>query len=144
MLYINVYIYLTSPFLCSPFSNIPDIANSAHSREHQSYNHHYSPNIISLAAKLRLDHNGLPMGIDHGHMKTLLFDPQADDGSIPPDAQLNSGFVHGNGQEHRQVPYPSSLRKLLIFPCLLFRSSYSVLLFLNAKARFSTVRAKVM
>jgi len=70
---------------------------------YQSYNHHYSPNIISSLARLRLDANGQPMGEDHGHGKMLEVVLRDDAPTPPPDAQLNQGFVHGNGQEHRQL-----------------------------------------
>jgi len=70
---------------------------------YQSYNHHYSPNIISSALRLKLDKNGEPMGPDHGHGKILEFELRDDVPKPPSDVQLNQAFVHGNGQEHRQI-----------------------------------------
>jgi hypothetical protein len=70
---------------------------------YQSYNHHYSPNIFSSYVKLMLDHYGKPMGHDSGHGKILQFKLREDLPAPPPDARLNQAFVHGNGQEHRQL-----------------------------------------
>jgi hypothetical protein len=67
---------------------------------YHSYNHHYSPNILSSALKLKLDEKGQPMGHDHGHWKVLEFEQIED---VPPGVSLNQAFVHGNGQEHRQI-----------------------------------------
>ena len=61
------------------------------------------------------------MGYDMGHMKVLLFEPLVE-GAAPPDAQLNSGFVHGNGQEHRQVLSPPIF---LSYACKLARIQIS-------------------
>lgn len=69
---------------------------------YESYNHHYGVSLISKAAKLKLDENGLATGPDMGHGKILEF--ESDDAyTAPPDARLAQSFIHGNGQEHRQI-----------------------------------------
>lgn len=70
---------------------------------YQSYNHHYSPNIVSSAVALRLDANGVPMGTSMGHSTRLDYVLRDDVAAPPADAILNQAFVHGNGQEHRQI-----------------------------------------
>lgn len=69
----------------------------------ESYNHHYSPNIVSSAVSLKLGADGQPMGMDSGHGKMLEFELREGVAKPPPGSQLNQAFVHGNGQEHRQI-----------------------------------------
>jgi len=72
---------------------------------YQSYNHHYSPCILSNFSQLKLDANGYPTGPDHGHGKMIEieFRDGVDPALIPANARLAQSFVHGNGQEHRQI-----------------------------------------
>eukprot|EP00658_Telonema_sp_P-2_P009209 TRINITY_DN13468_c0_g1_i6.p1 TRINITY_DN13468_c0_g1~~TRINITY_DN13468_c0_g1_i6.p1 ORF type:complete len:322 (+),score=66.69 TRINITY_DN13468_c0_g1_i6:62-1027(+) len=70
---------------------------------YQSYNHHYSPNLVSAAVQLKLDANGQATGVDRGHGKILEFELRNKSDPPPPNARLNQAFVHGNGQEHRQM-----------------------------------------
>ena len=70
---------------------------------YQSYNHHYGVNIHSSAVKLKLDANGEPTGPDMGHGKVFEYEARFDVKTPPADARLAQSFVHGNGQEHRQM-----------------------------------------
>jgi hypothetical protein len=70
---------------------------------YHSYNHHYSPNILSSAAAMKVDAFGQPIGVDRGHGKMLMVELRADAEGVPPGARLIQSFVHGNGQEHRQI-----------------------------------------
>ena len=64
---------------------------------YQSYNHHYGPAIHSSYAT----YEGA-VGPSYGHGPTTIF--AVKEGSNPPaGAKLAENFVHGNGNEHRQV-----------------------------------------
>jgi hypothetical protein len=53
---------------------------------------------------MKLDANGLATGPDMGHGKMLEFETKRDLVDPPPaGAQLAQSFIHGNGQEHRQI-----------------------------------------
>ena len=75
---------------------------------YQSYNHHYSPQLISAAVKMVLDENGEPTGHDLGHGKILEFELREGVPDPPEGARLAQAFVHGNGQEHRQIYHGAS------------------------------------
>merc|ERR1719502_1885745 len=69
---------------------------------YESYNHHYGVSLVSQAAKLKLDAEGRATGPDMGHGKMLEFETRP--GEAPPaGARLAQSFIHGNGQEHRQI-----------------------------------------
>jgi rubredoxin len=70
---------------------------------YQSYNHHYGVQLHSSAVKLRTDANGQPTGADMGHGKLLEYDLVPGVRAPPAGARLAQSFVHGNGQEHRQM-----------------------------------------
>jgi hypothetical protein len=70
---------------------------------YQSYNHHYGPYIYSSYVKVKQDAYGNYMGHDGGHGKVLEFELMHDAPVPPPNVQLMQAFVHGNGQEHRQM-----------------------------------------
>jgi hypothetical protein len=74
---------------------------------YESYNHHYGPAICSSYAEPIFDEFGQPTGPDHGHGKTLLYRVK-DGASPPPGAKLAENFVHGNGNEHRQIYHGAS------------------------------------
>ena len=78
---------------------------------YQSYNHHYAPAIHSSYAKC-LGDVGRPDS--HGH-PTLLYEVR---GSPPEGTRLVTNFVHGNGNEHRQVFHgvPSGYGQILYSP----------------------------
>lgn len=66
---------------------------------YQSYNHHYQPIIASPYAQFTLHQHGKSVPKNpHGLMKTFSVS-----GSPPPDVHLAQDFVHGNGNEHRQL-----------------------------------------
>jgi hypothetical protein len=74
---------------------------------YESYNHHYGPAISSSYAEPVLDEFGQPTGVDHGHGRMMNF--RVKDGANPPaDAKLVEDFVHGNGNEHRQIYHSAS------------------------------------
>lgn len=70
---------------------------------YQSYNHHYGVNLHSNAVSLKLDADGNPTGVDSGHGKMLEYEIRTDVEAPPSNARLSQSFVHGNGQEHRQM-----------------------------------------
>lgn len=70
---------------------------------YQSYNHHYGVGLHSTAVRMLVDANGQAMGPDMGHGKILEFALRDDVEAPPADAVLAQSFVHGNGQEHRQM-----------------------------------------
>ena len=71
---------------------------------YQSYNHHYGVSLSSTAVKAALDSNGLPKGKELGHGKVLTFEMRENLSPPPPaNARLVQSFIHGNGQEHRQM-----------------------------------------
>jgi hypothetical protein len=70
---------------------------------YESYNHHYGVGLHSTAVKMKLDENGQATGRDNGHGKMLEFELRDDVQAPPADAKLAQSFVHGNGQEHRQL-----------------------------------------
>ena len=64
---------------------------------YQSYNHHYAPALHSSYATCEG-----AVGPSYGHGPTMVFSVKK--GSNPPlGAKLVENFVHGNGNEHRQV-----------------------------------------
>jgi hypothetical protein len=69
---------------------------------YDSYNHHYGVSLVSSAVRLKLDAEGRAMGPDLGHGKMLEFETVGG-ADPPPDARLAQSFIHGNGQEHRQI-----------------------------------------
>ena len=69
---------------------------------YQSYNHHYGVTMHSAAVQVKLGADGEPAGMDMGHGKLLEFELR-DDAAAPADARLAQNFIHGNGQEHRQM-----------------------------------------
>jgi len=70
---------------------------------YQSYNHHYGVGLHSSAVQMKLDENGQATGPDMGHGKILEFEPRLNAEAPPADAILAQSFVHGNGQEHRNM-----------------------------------------
>jgi len=70
---------------------------------YQSYNHHYGVGLHSTAVNMKLDANGQATGPDMGHGKILEFELRDGVEAPPADAILAQSFVHGNGQEHRQM-----------------------------------------
>lgn len=73
----------------------------------ESYNHHYGPALVSSYAEMDRDEFGQPTGPDHGHGKSILFRVKPGV-TPPPDAKLVENFVHGNGNEHRQIYHGTS------------------------------------
>lgn len=78
---------------------------------YQSYNHHYAPAIHSSYAECLGD---IGPTDSHGH-PTLLYEVK---GSPPEGTRLVTNFVHGNGNEHRQVYHgiPSGYGQILYSP----------------------------
>ena len=74
---------------------------------YESYNHHYGPSLVSSYAEMVLDEFGQPTGPDHGHGKSILFRVKPGV-TPPPDAKLVENFVHGTGNEHRQIYHGTS------------------------------------
>merc|ERR1711907_828549 len=70
---------------------------------YQSYNHHYGVGLHSTAVRMLVDEHGQAMGPDMGHGKILEFAVRSDVDPPPADAILAQSFVHGNGQEHRNM-----------------------------------------
>ena len=73
---------------------------------YQSYNHHYGVELLSSAVKLKLDAFGQATGREMGHGKILETEMrEVPEGVAPPpaNARLVQSFIHGNGQEHRQM-----------------------------------------
>ena len=68
---------------------------------YDSYNHHYGVQLLSSAVRLSYDATGAATGTFYGHTKVL--DMEVAEGAAPPGARLAQSFVHGNGQEHRQM-----------------------------------------
>jgi hypothetical protein len=68
---------------------------------YDSYNHHYGVQLLSSAVRLSYDAFGAATGTFYGHTKVL--DMEVAEGAAPPGARLAQSFVHGNGQEHRQM-----------------------------------------
>jgi len=80
----------------------------------QSYNHHYGPAIHSSYATCLG-----PIGEDYGHGPTVLFDLNRNVSTPPPKGtRLVTNFVHGNGNEHRQVFHgvPSGYAQIVYSP----------------------------
>jgi len=75
---------------------------------YQSYNHHYGVMLHSTAAHMKLDAEGHATGPDMGHGKMLEFEVRKDVEAPPAGARLAQSFVHGNGQEHRQMFHGAS------------------------------------
>merc|ERR1712070_383778 len=70
---------------------------------YESYNHHYGVSLVSARARLKLDSDGRATGPDMGHGKILEFEARPEAEQAPPNARLSQSFIHGNGQEHRQI-----------------------------------------
>jgi len=70
---------------------------------YQSYNHHYGVTLYSAATKLKRGADGEPAGMDMGHGKLFEYELLRDKPAPPADARLAQHFIHGNGQEHRQM-----------------------------------------
>lgn len=70
---------------------------------YDSYNHHYVPNIASSKVKVKRDKQGRVISHSHRGPDFELIAPHTPNIVSRPPIQLVNTFVHGNGNEHRQM-----------------------------------------